>query len=164
MQTTNYPAAGTSPKTAGAQFDVNTIGFNRLILEFYQRLSNTSANTWTLQYTLDKTGAGNGGVAVWTDATTWTFAPAVSGTGDTWYFRSYDFSLITGLNNNANAGFRVVSNFDPTTGNYVASKLGSAYSTAGTSRFDLVTIKEAIGTASIATASNVQYLEQSMYP
>lgn len=161
MQTTNYPAAGTSPKTAGAQFDVNTIGFNRLILEFYQRLSNTSANTWTLQYTLDKTGAGNGGVAVWTDATTWTFAPAVSGTGDTWYFRSYDFSLITGLNNNANAGFRVVSNFDPTTGNYVASKLGSAYSTAGTSRFDLVTIKEAIGTASIATASNVQYVTET---
>ena len=60
MQTTNYPAAGTNPKTAGVQFDVNAAGFNRLILEFYQRLSNTSANTWTLQYTLDKTGVSTG--------------------------------------------------------------------------------------------------------
>ncbi len=161
MQTTTYPAAGTNPKTAGVQFDVNTAGFNRLILEFYQRLSNTSANTWTLQYTLDKTGVSTGGTVAWTDATTWTFVPAATGTGDTWYFRTYDFSLITGLNNNANSGFRVVSNFDPTTGNYLASKLGSTYSTAGTSRFDLITIKEAIGTASIAAASNVQYVTET---
>jgi hypothetical protein len=161
MQTTTYPAAGTNPKTAGVQFDVNTAGFNRLILEFYQRLSNTSANTWTLQYTLDKTGVSTGGIVTWTDATTWTFTPAATGTGDIWYFRSYDFSLITGLNNNANAGFRVVSNFDPTTGNYLASRSTSTYSTSGTSRFDLVTIRQSTGTASIVAASNTQYVSET---
>jgi hypothetical protein len=161
MQTTNYPAAGTNPKTAGVQFDVNAAGFNRLILEFYQRLSNTSANTWTLQYTLDKTGVSTGGTVQWTDATTWTFTPAATGTGDIWYFRSYDFSTVTGLSNNANAGFRVVSNFDPTTGNYLASRSTSTYSTSGTSRFDLVTIRESAGTASIVAASNAQYASET---
>jgi hypothetical protein len=161
MQTTTYPASGTNPKTAGVQFDVNSVGFNRLILEFYQRLSNTSANTWTLQYTLDKTGVSTGGIVVWTDATTWTFTPAATGTGDIWYFRSHDFSAVTGLSNNANAGFRVVSNFDPTTGNYLASRSTSTYSTSGTSRFDLVTIREAAGTASIVAASNFQYASET---
>ena len=161
MQTTNYPAAGTNPKTAGVQFDANTVGYNRLILEFYQRLSNSSANTWTLQYTLDNSGASTGGTVVWVDATTWTFTPAAAGTGDTWYLRSYDFSAVTGLSNNANAGFRVVSNFDPTTGNYLASKLGSTYSTSGTSRFDLVSIRESAGTASIVAASNFQYASET---
>lgn len=160
-QTTGYPTAGTDPKTAGVQFDVSTIGFNKIVLEFYQRLSNSAANTWVLQYTLDNTGVSTGGSVVWTDAATYTVTPAATGTGDTWYFRSHDFSSVTNLGNNANAGFRIVSNFDPATGDYLAAKLGSNYATSGATRFDLVTLREVSGTASILAANNYQAVSES---
>ncbi|MCF8416901.1 MAG: T9SS type A sorting domain-containing protein [Crocinitomicaceae bacterium] len=161
FQTTGYPALGLNPKTGGVQFDLSTVGFNKVQLEFYQRLSNTAANTWVLQYTLDNTGVSTGGTVVWTDATTYTFTPAPTGTGDIWYLRTFDFSAIGGLNNNANAGFRVVSDFDPVTGNYLAARSTSTYGTGGTCRFDLVTVKEAEGTASIVTASNFQIVTET---
>jgi len=160
-QTTGYPSAGTNPKTAGVQFDIPTTGFNKVILDFYQRLSNSAANTWVLQYTLDNTGISTGGSVVWTDAATYTVTPAATGTGDTWYFRSHDFSTITALGNNANAGFRIVSHFDPITGDYLAAKLGSNYATSGATRFDLVTLREASGTASILAANNYQAVSES---
>jgi hypothetical protein len=162
FQTTGYPALGLNPKTGGVQFDLSTVGFNKVQLEFYQRLSNTAANTWVLQYTLDKTGVSTGGLVVWTDATTYTFTPAPLGTGDTWYLRTFDFSAIGGLNNNANAGFRVVSDFDPVAGNYLAARSTSTYGPGGTCRFDLVTVKEAEGTASIVTASNFQVVTETV--
>jgi hypothetical protein len=162
LNTTGYPTQSTNAKTAGIQFNASTVGFNKVVLEFYQRLSNTAANTWVLQYTIDNTGVSTGGIVVWTDATTYTFTPAPIGTGDTWYLRTFDFSAVTGLNNNANAGFRVVSNFDPITGLYQSARSTSTYGTTGTSRFDLITLKEAEGTASIATASNYQIVTESI--
>jgi hypothetical protein len=162
LNTTSYPSQGNAPKTAGVQFDIPTTGFNRAILEFYQRLSNTAANTWVLQYTLDKTGVSTGGSVVWTDAATYTFTPAATGTGDTWYYRTFDFSAISGLNNNANASFRIVSNFDPVTGVYQAARSTSAYSGGGTCRFDLVSLREAEGTASIAAANNNQIVSETV--
>ena len=82
LNVTTWPAQGTNPKTAGVQFDVSTTGFNRIGIEFWQRLSNTVANTWVLQYTLDNTGASTGGSVVWTDATTYTFTPQAALTPD----------------------------------------------------------------------------------
>lgn len=161
LNTTTYPSQGNAPKTAGVQFDIPTTGFNRAVLEFYQRLSNTAANTWVLQYTLDNTGLSTGGIVVWTDATTYTFTPAPTGTGDTWYYRSFDFSGISALNNNSLAAFRVVSNFDPVSGQYLAARSTSTYSGGGTCRFDLVSLREAEGTASIATATNYQIVTES---
>jgi len=162
FQTTQYPELGLNPKTGGVQFNVSTVGFNKAQLEFYQRLSNTAANTWVLQYTLDKTGVSTGGIVVWADATTYTFVPAPTGTGDTWHLRTFDFSAIGGLNNNATAGFRVVSDFDPITGNYLAARSTSTYNTGGNSRFDLVSMKEAAGTSSIVTASNYQIVSENV--
>ena len=161
FNTSGFPTQSTNAKTAGIQINASTVGFNEVVLEFYQRLSNTAANTWVLQYTLDNTGVSTGGSVVWTDATTYTFTPAATGTGDTWYLRTFDFSAVTGLDNNVNAGFRVVSNFDPITGLYQSARSTSVYGTTGTSRFDLITLKEAGGTASIATASNYQIVTES---
>jgi hypothetical protein len=154
LNTTNYPAQGTFPKSAGAQFNVNTVGFNGVNLEFWQRLSNTSANTWVLQYTLDKTNP----TPIWVNSTTFTFTPQATGTGDTWYFRSVNLSSVTALNNNANAAFRIVSDFDPISGQYLAARSTSTYAlsgmSTGTSRFDLFRIFETPVELKIATASN----------
>lgn len=160
LNISTWPAQGTNPKTAGIQFDVNTVGFNRIGVEFWQRLSNTAPNTWVLQYTTDKTGTSTGGTVIWTDATTYTFTPQATGTGDTWYFRSFSFATIGAISNNANAAFRVVSDFDPVSGTYLSARSTSTYGTSGTSRFDLVRIFETAPDVSIAAANNfAQYSE-----
>jgi hypothetical protein len=134
--TTGYPAAGTGSKTAGVQFNVSTLGQAGIIFKFEQRHSNTSSNTYVAQYTTDRTA----GSPIWVDAQTFTFTPAATGTGDTWYnARTADLSSVTALDNNPNVAFRVVSAFDPIVGDYVASRSTSTYG-GGTSRFDMVTI------------------------
>lgn len=134
---TTYPAQGASPKTAGVAFAVSTVGYDNIVFKFDQRLSNTAANTWVVQYTTDASVAS----PVWVDAQTFTFEPQATGTGDTWYNeRTTNLATVTALNNNANAAFRVVSAFDPTAGQYLASRSTSTYGPAGTSRFDMVTV------------------------
>lgn len=134
--TTGYPAAGTASKTAGVQFNVSTVGQAGIIFKFEQRHSNTSSNTYVAQYTTDRTA----GSPIWVDAQTFTFTPAATGTGDTWYnTRTADVSSVTALDNNPNVAFRVVSAFDPIVGDYVASRSTSTYG-GGTARFDMVTI------------------------
>jgi len=135
--TTGYPAQSTLPKTAGLQVAVSTVGFQNIQFRFDQRLSNTSNNTYVVQYTTDITAA----VPVWIDAQVFTFTPAATGTGDVWYnLRNTNLSAVTALNNNPNVGFRIVSDYDPIAGTYLASRSTSSYATTGTSRFDMVTV------------------------
>lgn len=131
--TTTYAAAGTENKQRGVQFNVSTVDFTGIKFLFDQRLSNTANNTYVVQYTTD----GNN----WVDAETFTFTPDVTGTGDTWYnTRTVDLTNVPELNNNLNAGFRIVSAFDPTTNDYRASRSTSTYGPGGTVRFDMVTV------------------------
>ncbi len=156
-QTTGYPASGINPKTAGIEVAVNATGYNGLKIEFFQRLSNTAANTWILQYTEDITA----GSPVWVDATTYNFTPQPTGTGDTWFLRTFDFSSNSALSNNANVGFRVVSDFDPNTGNYLAARSTSTYA-GGTCRFDLFRVFEKEAAVSITSASNFVVVEENV--
>jgi len=138
--TTNYAALGTEDKQRGVQFNVSTVGYQDIIFKYDHRHSNSSNNTWIVQYTTDRTAAN----PVWVDAQTFTFTPGVTGTtgGDRWYNqRTVDFTNVPGLSNNFYAAFRVVSSFDPTTGNYNSStEAPIVYLTTGTARFDMVTI------------------------
>lgn len=146
--TTTYPAQGANPKTAGVQFRVSTVGYDNIKFVFDQRLSNTAANTWVVQYTSNFAAT----LPVWVDAQTFTFEPQATGTGDVWYNqRTVDLGAITALANNPNAAFRIVSAFDPTTGNYLAARSTSTYGTTGTSRFDMVTV---LGTPATSLIEN----------
>ena len=156
FNTSGWPAQGTGNKTRGIQVNVNTVGYGRIGLSFWQRLSNTAPNTWVLQYTLDHTGASTGGSAVWVDTATFTFTPQPTGTGDTWFHRSVSFANSSAFSNNPNLAFRVVASFDPTTGTYLAARSTSNYSTSGTSRYDLIRVYEAPADISIAASSNFQ--------
>lgn len=158
LQTTGYPAAGTGNKTAGVQVSVNTTGFRNITVTWDQRHSNTSANTWQLQYSTDSGDnffdAPNG---------LFTFVPGASATSDVWYNgRTVSLSSISSLNNNANVIFRVVAAYDPTAGNYLASRSTSTYGPAGTARFDMFTVS---GT-SIPTGIEevVSYKQLNAYP
>ncbi|MCS7057119.1 MAG: ExeM/NucH family extracellular endonuclease, partial [Thermoflexales bacterium] len=126
--TTTYPAQGSGNKTAGAQFQISTAGWQNIQFFFHQRHSNTSANTVVVQYSI------NGGVS-FTDVATFTVTA-----GDAWYTRTVDFSAIPAVNNIADFRVRVVSAFAPPTNTqYVASNSSSSYSPGGTLRFDNVT-------------------------
>lgn len=143
---TNYAPSGIENKGRGVQYTVSTLGQSGIVFKFEQRLSNTSSNTYVVQYTTDNT-VGN---PVWTDQQTFTFSPAATGTGDTWYNgRVVDMSSVTALNNNANVAFRIVSAFDPIAGNYVAAKSTSTYA-GGTVRFDMVTVTSNLSLGNVA--------------
>ncbi len=146
--TTSYPASGVGNKSAGVQFAVSTVGYQHLTLAWQQRHSNTANNTTVVQVSAD-------GVT-FTDVFTFTFVPQATGTGDVWYERSVDLSAFTQVNDNPNAVFRIVSGFDPTTGNYRASRSSSTYAGSGTWRFDNVTLSgmAAGDSAPVVSATN----------
>ncbi|MEJ7626028.1 MAG: choice-of-anchor I family protein [Ferruginibacter sp.] len=132
MGVTTFPGATSNNKTAGIQFITSTSGFQNIIVTYDLRHSNTAARHEQFQYTLDK----NAAPVVWQD-----FANTAGATGSVWFPRSFDLSGITALNNNPNAGFRVVSSFDPVGSAYIATNTGSTYAAGGTWRFDMVTVK-----------------------
>ncbi len=148
---TGWPNQGTGNKTAGIQFSASTAGITDVVINFDLRHSNTGPKHFALQYTLDVTAS----TPVWTDA-----AIDSAMTGDVWVNnRTYNLAAITGLNNNANAGFRIVSAFRPGTTNYVAATSTSSYGTTGTWRFDMVTIS---GTAAAnPTPGSVSFVGSS---
>lgn len=132
-QTTNYPAQGTGNKTAGIQFAVSTAGYTGIEVRYDLRHSNTSSRYELLQYTTDVTAA----TPVWVDARV-----SDGNAGDTWFNeRSVNLSSVTALNNNPNAGFRIVAVFADGTATYAGSS--SAYAASGTWRFDMVTVRQA---------------------
>ena len=127
-QTTTYAAQGAGDKTRGVQFNVSTVGFQDVTVSYDLRHSNTSSRYELFQYSLDGTS--------FTD-----FSTFDGNKGDTWFNgRTIDLSSITGADNNANFAFRVVSTFAPGTSAYAASSPTGTYGTAGTWRFDMVTL------------------------
>lgn len=152
--TTNYAVLGAENKQRGVQFNVSTAGYQGIKFSFDQRMSNTANNTYIVQYTLNGTN--------WVDAYTFTFTPAETGTGDTWFNkRSVDFTEVTGLNNNANAGFRIVSAFDPVKNDYTAANSTKTYAVSGTVRFDMVTVS---GVSTSATNNSSFNDNLTIYP
>jgi hypothetical protein len=128
----NWPTQGAASKTVGVQFNANTTGQENVVLRYDQRLSNAAPNTWTVQYTTDASAAS----PVWEDYTEY----SVVG-GETWQTRTWSFAGVPALNNNPNAGFRILATFAPGTSTYVPVNPGSTHATQSTSRFDMVSIE-----------------------
>jgi len=128
--TSTYAAVSTGNKSRGVEFLASTAGYDSITLTWNERHSNTSANTVSVQTTADGTN--------WGEVQVFTFTPAATGTGDTWYSRSV--TLGADATNNSNFGFRVLAAFAPTTGNYLASRSTSTYGMSGTLGYDTVTV------------------------
>jgi len=126
LQTLNYGAApGAIP--SGVQFMIDTSGNENLVFSFDQRHTATSSAYTALLYTLDHG-------ASWLQATTF-FITKVD-----WVTSSYDFSSITGANNNAEFGLRLVSIGAPGTTSYVPTDSTKKYASGGAIRYDSVTL------------------------
>ncbi len=137
LNTANYGAQGTGNMTRGVQYGVDTTAYEHLVLTFDQRNSAT-ASAWTsLLYTIDGEN--------WTQAATFKMA------ADSTFVKglSFDFSSIAGVANNADFAFQLVSMFAPGTSAYLATGATSNYGSAGTIRYDMVTLS---GTEIVASA------------
>jgi hypothetical protein len=128
-QTTGYAAQGADAR--GVQFLVSTVGWQDIVLSYDLRHSNTSSRFESVWITLD------GGTS---------FSQVASfdgNAGDTWFKqRTVDLSAISGADDNAGFGFRVLQTGDPQASgtSYLASSAGSSYASTGTWRFDMVTV------------------------
>ncbi|MBS1705347.1 MAG: PEP-CTERM sorting domain-containing protein [Armatimonadetes bacterium] len=139
MHLANFPAQGVGSGTAGAQFNVSTVGFANVIISFDRRHS-ASASRWVeLQYS--------------TNGTTFTGFQdyEIPGTNVAMVNNATaDLSAVAGVANNPNFAFRIVAVFGTvgavggttyaTVGNTTSGAGGSNYATSGTIRYDMVTV------------------------
>lgn len=135
-----FPAAGAASGTAGFQFDVPTGAFaDPIYVTFDPRGSNTSSRWQQYEYTLDGSTwnvlGNNGGLLT----NSFTATPMVR------------LNLPAGCGGNDSFKFRIVSIFDPGTGDYsavgFANPTPSVYGTGGTWRIDNVAFGQ--GTLSV---------------
>jgi len=152
--TSTYAAQGTGSGTRGVQFNVSTLLYSNITVSFDHRASGTASRWSQVDYTLNGTDwvtgfwNNNGGLSP----------------HDTFYSFNVDFSSITGANDNASFGFRIVSIFSPLAFDqsstlagfeantaYMRANAGAVYSpstssatgdygASGTWRFDNVTV------------------------
>lgn len=142
--TSTYPAQGEGQGTAGVEFMVSTLGFQKISIAFQHRSSGTGSRWAEVHYTT------NGG-------TSWNLLADNAGglsPHDTFYPFTFDLSDIPDADDNQMFGFRVVSVFSPLAfedglGNsfganeaYHRSRVegGSPYGPNGTWRFDDVEV------------------------
>jgi endonuclease I/fibronectin type 3 domain-containing protein len=129
--TASYPAQGTGNKTAGIQFSLSTAGYRDILISWEHRVSNTASKYARLQYSTDGINFIDHNVIAIT-------------TSNAFVLQSHDLSAITGINDNSNFSFRIVTEFENTatgsgTAGYVTAST-SSYGTSGTIRFDMLTI------------------------
>lgn len=154
MGLSGFPTQGNGNKTAGIQFSASTVGYENISISFDLRHSNTGPKHFTVQYTTDVTAT----TPVWVD-----FAQDSTTGGDVFVNnRTYYFSSITALNNNAKAGFRIVASYRPSTSTYVAATSTSNYATTGTWRFDMVTVKSGSTVSFVGTKASVSETTSSV--
>jgi hypothetical protein len=154
---------GASNESSGVQYNASTVGFQNVLFTWDQRWSNTATNTVRIQYTLDGTTWTN---FTMTSANT-TFCNGSidngrfqnNGLGDQYRRISVNFSAITGVNNNANFGVRILAaNYQSTT-EFRQTSNPTLLATGGTWRFDNVSF-QGLADVSITSASNfAQYNE-----
>jgi endonuclease/exonuclease/phosphatase family metal-dependent hydrolase len=129
--TANYPAQGTGNKTAGVQFKVSTVGRKDVKVRWDLRASNTGSKYLRLLYS--------------TNGVLFHEFPLATKVSTATVFESVTNNLsgIPGIDDNPNFTFRLVAEFESTTGyGATAGYVGAngTYGTAGTLRFDLVTV------------------------
>lgn len=125
-----FPAQGKAARTAGVEFAVNTTGYENIVVCWDQRFSSTASRRAVFQ--------------VSSDGTTFYDAFVFDAPGEGWTNGVIvDLRNYPDVSNNHLFAFRIVSDFYDN-GTYAPAKPDSTYSSAGTWRFDRVTITGSI--------------------
>lgn len=121
-----FPTQGSGPKTAGVRFNVNTAGYQGLSLLFDWRASNTASRRLAVLYSANGTD--------FVDATGFTIEKAGAFTNGL----KLDLTAMPDADDNPHFAIELVSDFAD--GAEYLPVSGASYSTAGTWRFDMVTV------------------------
>jgi len=125
-----FPAQGKAARTAGVQFAVDTTGYENIVVWWDQRFSSTASRRAVFQMSAD--------------GETFSDALVFDAPGEGWTNKvTIDLTNYPDLSNNPLFAFRIVSDFYEND-SYAPAKPDSAYSSAGTWRFDRVTITGSI--------------------
>ena len=161
---------GATNESSGVQYNASTVGHSNIVFTWDQRSSNTAVNTVRLQYTLDGTTWTNFTMTV--NNTTFCLGELNDGrfqnstAGDSYRRISVNLSSITGANNNANFGVRILAAHYQASGAFRTTAVPATVATGGTMRFDNVSFKtqaaNVIPSVSIAAASNVAKYAESI--
>jgi len=130
--TKSYPAATANNKTAGIRVDVDTTAYDHISIRWSQQNSPSASRYARVQYTVDGVN--------FTDADVVVIVPEGVFTN-----QSVNLDSVPGVANNPNFGLQIVSEFESTatlsgSAAYLATKTNTAYSSAGTMRFDMLTV------------------------
>ena len=125
INTGSYPASGTGDKTAGARFTLSTVGYQNIKISWALRGSGTASRFYRVQYSTDGVN--------FLDSTNLITITSAS----TYSVKTADLSYISGVTNNPNFAFQIVSEFTGGT-NYTA--VSGTYGVAGVVRFDMMTV------------------------
>lgn len=167
--TKSYPAQGTNSGSGGVEYMVSTNGYTNISISWDNRFSNTAANRIRLQYTINGNDwidfeASNENATNQRDDIERGFDDGrfVADTGSAWFKRSVNLDLISAVNNNPLFGVRLVTEF-ATNNSYQACLSGSNYSTAGTIRYDNVTVSGIKNTSNVISNINLLPVKISSY-
>jgi endonuclease/exonuclease/phosphatase family metal-dependent hydrolase len=129
---TGWPAQGTQNKQNGDQFSVSTAGYRNIGLSWDLRNSNTASKYTRLQYT--------------TNGTDFIDYQVITMPYEAWVNdQTASFAGVPGVDGNPQFGVRFVIEFEstviaPSTNGYVPCNPTNNYGSAGTLRFDMVTL------------------------
>jgi len=139
--TATYPAQGTGNKTRGAQFAVSTAGKQNIVVAWSSESPSTGSKYGRLQYS--------------TNGINFVDFPTafINGTGFT--AKTNSLAAIPGVNDNTNFVFRFMAEWESSAANtlnsnYDAGDSTKNYGTAGSMRYDMVTVS---GTAIITNSA-----------
>ncbi len=135
--TTQYPPQGTLSKAAGAQFAVSTLGYEDIVVRWEHRVSNSASRYCRFQYATDGTH--------FVDAPYSVCAFGVSPGASYYEPQTVDLSGVAETSDNPSFVFRIVSEFESdavpnSADQYVTTSMTNRYSSAGTIRFDMLTV------------------------
>ena len=129
--TSSYPNVAEGNKSAGIELSINTIGYSNIVLKFNIKCAANAANKYIVQYAID-------GVS-FIDFQSIYVAPNHSAVF--LIDNVMDFSAVSGINNNPNVKFRIVSSFGDNENNYVAvNDFTNGYNSTGSVTFDMVSV------------------------
>lgn len=148
----------------GIEFDVSTVGYQNILVDFDWFCTNQGIADMQIQYNLNTnnaggwtnwTGAVNGNQATTTGAGGSTILVATPNAyntaGTTAKYNQIDLSSIAGSANDANLGIRLVSCYDPTLGNYAGASGGVYNNSSGNWRFDQIAVRGMVASPELPT-------------
>jgi hypothetical protein len=129
--TATYPTQGTGNKTRGAQFKVSTAGRQNIVIVWSSESPSTGSRYGRFQYS--------------TNGADFVDYPTAFINSTNYTIKTNSLSFVPPVNNNVNFAFRFLAEFESSaTGsmnsNYDAGDTSKNYGTAGSMRYDMVTV------------------------